>query len=242
MCESGQAACAPWRNAAAQALAGAGPAPGPRAAFCARCLQKREASRLRCAPPCRSFRRRPDLTLQLFGSVQFVALLGDRLKQFTLVGMLGLLAPGSSFELLEAHALLAGSHSAVHAARRLADRPLEQARHHRDRVRRPRAARAVQSRSCTIARRHHLRVLRRRVRLVDLRPDVRARRARRCCPRSCPPSACSPSTRCSGRWASWERCSGFVGGGWIFDYFSWRNSSTRTRSSTRRRGAHAPRS
>ncbi|HEX6790882.1 MAG TPA: MFS transporter, partial [Candidatus Krumholzibacteria bacterium] len=44
-------------------------------------------------------RREP--TLQLFGSVQMVALLGDRLKQFTLVGMLGLLAPGSSVELLK---------------------------------------------------------------------------------------------------------------------------------------------
>lgn len=44
---------------------------------------------------------RRQATLQLFGSVQFVALLGDRLKQFTLVGMLGLLAPGSSFELLK---------------------------------------------------------------------------------------------------------------------------------------------
>ena len=40
-------------------------------------------------------------TLQLFGSVQLIALLGDRLKQFTLVGMLGLLVPGSSFELLK---------------------------------------------------------------------------------------------------------------------------------------------
>jgi hypothetical protein len=40
-------------------------------------------------------------TLQLFGTVQLVALLGDRLKQFTLVGMLGLLVPGSSFELLK---------------------------------------------------------------------------------------------------------------------------------------------
>jgi MFS family permease len=39
--------------------------------------------------------------LHLFGSVQLVALLGDRLKQFTLVGMLGLLVPGSSFELLK---------------------------------------------------------------------------------------------------------------------------------------------
>jgi MFS family permease len=44
-------------------------------------------------------RREP--TLQLFGTVQLVALLGDRLKQFTLVGMLGLLAPGSSFELFK---------------------------------------------------------------------------------------------------------------------------------------------
>jgi MFS family permease len=44
---------------------------------------------------------RRDSTLQLFGTVQMVALLGDRLKQFTLVGMLGLLAPGSSFELLK---------------------------------------------------------------------------------------------------------------------------------------------
>jgi MFS family permease len=40
-------------------------------------------------------------TLQLFGSVQLVALLADRLKQFTLVAMLGLLVPGSSFELLK---------------------------------------------------------------------------------------------------------------------------------------------
>jgi MFS family permease len=44
-------------------------------------------------------RREP--TLRLFGSVQLVALLGDRLKQFTLVGMLGLLVPGSSVELLK---------------------------------------------------------------------------------------------------------------------------------------------
>lgn len=49
--------------------------------------------------PTTSVRR--DRTLQLFGSVQLVALLGDRLKQFTLVGMLGLLVPGSSFELLK---------------------------------------------------------------------------------------------------------------------------------------------
>lgn len=44
---------------------------------------------------------RRESTLRLFGSVQLVALLGDRLKQFTLVGMLGLLVPGSSFELLK---------------------------------------------------------------------------------------------------------------------------------------------
>jgi MFS family permease len=44
---------------------------------------------------------RRESTLQLFGTVQLVALLGDRLKQFTLVGMLGLLVPGSSFELLK---------------------------------------------------------------------------------------------------------------------------------------------
>ncbi|HET6347625.1 MAG TPA: MFS transporter [Candidatus Krumholzibacteria bacterium] len=44
---------------------------------------------------------RRESTLQLFGSVQLVGLLGDRLKQFTLVGMLGLLVPGSSFELLK---------------------------------------------------------------------------------------------------------------------------------------------
>jgi MFS family permease len=46
-------------------------------------------------------RMRGQSTLQLFGAVQFVALLGDRLKQFTLVGMLGLLVPGSSVELLK---------------------------------------------------------------------------------------------------------------------------------------------
>jgi MFS family permease len=44
---------------------------------------------------------RRHVTLPLFGAVQFVALLGDRLKQFTFVGMLGLLAPGSSVELLK---------------------------------------------------------------------------------------------------------------------------------------------
>jgi MFS family permease len=41
------------------------------------------------------------LTLQFFGAVQFVGLCGDRLKQFSLVGMLGLLAPGSSVEMLK---------------------------------------------------------------------------------------------------------------------------------------------
>ena len=44
---------------------------------------------------------RRDPTLHLFGSVQMVALLADRLKQFSLVGMLGLLVPGSSVELLK---------------------------------------------------------------------------------------------------------------------------------------------
>lgn len=44
---------------------------------------------------------RRESTLHLFGSVQLFALLGDRLKQFTLVGMLGMLVPGSSFELLK---------------------------------------------------------------------------------------------------------------------------------------------
>jgi DHA3 family macrolide efflux protein-like MFS transporter len=44
---------------------------------------------------------RRQATLQLFGSVQLVALLADRLKQFTFVGMLGLLVPGSSVELLK---------------------------------------------------------------------------------------------------------------------------------------------
>ena len=46
-------------------------------------------------------RPRPDSTLQFFGAVQFVGLCGDRLKQFSLVGMLGLLAPGSSLEMLK---------------------------------------------------------------------------------------------------------------------------------------------
>jgi MFS family permease len=45
--------------------------------------------------------RSRDATLPLFGSVQLVALFADRLKQFSLVGMLGLLAPGSSVELLK---------------------------------------------------------------------------------------------------------------------------------------------
>lgn len=40
-------------------------------------------------------------TLTFFGAVQLVAITGDRLKQFCLVGMLGLLAPGSSVELLK---------------------------------------------------------------------------------------------------------------------------------------------
>lgn len=46
-------------------------------------------------------RPRPDLTLPFFAAVQFVALCGDRLKQFSLVGMLGLLSPGSSVEMLK---------------------------------------------------------------------------------------------------------------------------------------------
>ena len=45
--------------------------------------------------------KRRDITIHLFGSVQLVALSADRLKQFSLVGMLGLLAPGSSIELLK---------------------------------------------------------------------------------------------------------------------------------------------
>src|SRR5678815_1317692 len=44
---------------------------------------------------------RRESTLHLFGSVQLLALLADRLKQFTLVGMLRLLVPASSFELLK---------------------------------------------------------------------------------------------------------------------------------------------
>jgi DHA3 family macrolide efflux protein-like MFS transporter len=45
--------------------------------------------------------RRRDATLLLFGAVQLAALSADRLKQFSLVGMLGLLVPGSSVELLK---------------------------------------------------------------------------------------------------------------------------------------------
>lgn len=44
---------------------------------------------------------RRDVTLTLFGSVQLFALSADRLKQFSLVGMMGLLVPGSSVELLK---------------------------------------------------------------------------------------------------------------------------------------------
>lgn len=44
---------------------------------------------------------RRDVTLHLFGGVQLVALFADRLKQFSLVSMVGLLAPGSSVELLK---------------------------------------------------------------------------------------------------------------------------------------------
>ncbi|HEU4365186.1 MAG TPA: hypothetical protein VFT13_06940, partial [Candidatus Krumholzibacteria bacterium] len=45
--------------------------------------------------------RRRDATLFLFGAVQLIALSADRLKQFSFVGMLGLLVPGSSVELLK---------------------------------------------------------------------------------------------------------------------------------------------
>ncbi len=45
--------------------------------------------------------KRRDATLLLFGAVQLTALSADRLKQFSLIGMLGLLAPGSSVELLK---------------------------------------------------------------------------------------------------------------------------------------------
>ncbi len=44
---------------------------------------------------------RRDTNLHLFAAVQLVALSADRLKQFSMVGMLGLLAPGSSVELLK---------------------------------------------------------------------------------------------------------------------------------------------
>ncbi len=43
---------------------------------------------------------RRDISLPFLSAVQFVALSADRLKQFSLVGMLGLLAPGSSVDLL----------------------------------------------------------------------------------------------------------------------------------------------
>lgn len=44
---------------------------------------------------------RRDILLPLFSAVQLVALSADRLKQFSLVAMLGLLAPGSSVALLK---------------------------------------------------------------------------------------------------------------------------------------------
>lgn len=44
---------------------------------------------------------RRDASLPFLSSVQLVALSADRLKQFSLVGMLGLLAPGSSVDLLK---------------------------------------------------------------------------------------------------------------------------------------------
>jgi len=44
---------------------------------------------------------RRNLTLASFGAVQLVALCGDRLKQFSLVSMMGLLAPGDSVQLLK---------------------------------------------------------------------------------------------------------------------------------------------
>jgi MFS family permease len=43
---------------------------------------------------------RRDVSLPFLSAVQFVALSADRLKQFSLVGMLGLLSPGSSVDLL----------------------------------------------------------------------------------------------------------------------------------------------
>jgi MFS family permease len=44
---------------------------------------------------------RNPLALALLGAVQLAALFGDRLKQFSYIAMLGLYAPGSSFELLK---------------------------------------------------------------------------------------------------------------------------------------------
>lgn len=65
-----------------------------------RCLQKRAVTDYDGKPSVMRFNRR-DVALYLFGAVQFVALSADRLKQFSLVGMLSLLAPGSSVELLK---------------------------------------------------------------------------------------------------------------------------------------------
>jgi MFS family permease len=64
------------------------------------CLQNEEGSDYDRSLPTMSTKRR-DATLFLFGAVQLTALSADRLKQFSLVGMLGLLAPGSSVELLK---------------------------------------------------------------------------------------------------------------------------------------------
>jgi MFS family permease len=44
---------------------------------------------------------RRDVSLPFLGAVQFAALFADRLKQFSLVAMVGLLAPGSSLDLLK---------------------------------------------------------------------------------------------------------------------------------------------
>lgn len=44
---------------------------------------------------------RRDVSLPFLGAVQFTALSADRLKQFSLVAMVGLLAPGSSIDLLK---------------------------------------------------------------------------------------------------------------------------------------------
>ena len=71
---------------------------------------------------------RRDVSLQFLGAVQFVALLGDRLKQFTLVGMLGLLAPGSSFELLKLTLFSQVPILLFTPLAGLAHRPLEQVR------------------------------------------------------------------------------------------------------------------